>query len=569
MVGGARRNLALLRDPAAWAGYAAAALGAGALVEVWHPGVGVILEPVERLRAAGLAAAGAGALCALLRQIRVPPLVAGILPLALIEAFRWVDIVGGPVSHVDRLQAAGLLACAVAAAGLGVRWPRAVAALLAAVTIVSAAKQALPSAPSAVNRPPLLLITLDTVRADHIAGFGGDVALANTPALNTFFESARVFRHAYAPQPITGPSHTSMLSGLDVELHGVNANGVPVPSSIPWVPDELRAAGWHTRAAVSAAVLDSSMQFGRGFDDYDSAFDSRLPRAFPFLNVFGYRAKAGTAMSRWGAETLKIIGSFPRGTFTWVHLYDAHWPYTPSPLAAHFAGLTDATPLPKKSVGRQRTPSDKSWPLELVQRGKDLYRAELSDLDIIVRRVLERVPSDATVVISGDHGESLDEHEYVFAHGRLPYAPDVHTVLAVRGPGIEPEWIDTPVSLTMIADTLRAVAGLPSTTKGMLDTPATTPVVSVAYMKGAAPSHPLGALSGVSVRQNGRASVWTRWNDPESFDVAMDPRELVPTAVDPNDAVHLHDVASGALSAAKPAPEMQAALEALGYTAPD
>ena len=569
MLGGARRNLALLRDPAAWAGYAAAAFSAAALVEVWHPGVGVILEPVERLRAAGLAAAGAGALYALLRQIRVPSLVAGILPSALIEAFRWVDIVGGPVSHVDRLQAAGLFACAVAAAGLGVRWPRAVAALLAAVTIVSAAKQWRPSTPSAVEQPPIVLITLDTVRADHIAGFGGDVALANTPALNTFFESARVFRHAYATQPITGPSHASILSGLDVESHGVNANGVPVPSSIPWVPEELRAAGWRTRAAVSAAVLDSSMQFGRGFDDYDSAFDSRLPRAFPFLNVFGYRAKAGSAMSRWGAVTLQLTGSFPNGTFTWIHLYDAHWPYTPSPLAARFAGLTDATPLPKKSVGRQRTPSDKSWPLELVQRGKDLYRAELSDLDIIVRRVLERVPSDATVVISGDHGESLDEHEYVFAHGRLPYATDVHTVLAVRGPGIEPGWIDTPVSLTIVADTLRAVAGLPCGTRGMLDAPEAAPVVSVAYMKGAAPTHPLGALSGVSVRQDGRASVWTRWNDPESFDVARDPRELDPGAVDQSDAALLRGAASGAGPAAQPSPEMHAALEALGYTAPD
>lgn len=552
-------------------GSAIAALLGFAAVMLWQPSTGVILLPVERARVAAGAGLLSGALFLALPRAGVPRAVAAVLPAAGLEAFRWVDVVGAAVARADRVQAVAVVVILALVAAGARKAPRVSALFLALGAVGSAWMQGNRVRRPVLDRPPVVLITLDTVRADHIKGFGGDVQTANTPALDRFFATARVYRHAYATQPITGPSHTSMLSGLDVREHGVNANGVAVPTTIPWVPEELQHAGWRTRAAVSAAVLDSTMRFDRGFDAFDSAFDSRLPRAFPFLNWFGFHPEAGTAMSRWGADTLQVLGAFPRGTFTWVHLYDAHWPYTPSPLAGHFAGLDDVTPLRERSVGRQRTPSGRVWPADLVKRGKDLYRAQLSDLDMVFRRVLERIPDDATVVVAGDHGESLDEHNYVFAHGRLPYSTDVRTVLGVRSPGVSPTWEDAPVSLTVVANTLRAAAGMPTPdgTRGMFDPAPDAPVVSVAYMKGASTLHALGALSGVAVRHAGRASVWTRWDDPGTFEVSADPRELSPVPADADELADLQRHADAAPPAAVAAPEMRDALEALGYTDAD
>ncbi len=536
------------------------------------------LSPDERLPVALAAAAVAAGAAGIGSRLGLSILGAAVLPAVALEALPWLPTAGKLRVHVDGAGVAGLVAAVVLCSlSLRTRARHMVAGLLLVAGLVAAlAQRGTDTRQSAPNRPPIVLLTLDTLRADHLAGFSGDVPPAYTPHLDAFFAQARVFRAAYATLALTGPSHTTMLSGLGVAQHHVTVNGQNLPADVPWVPVELRAAGWRTRAVVSAAVLDASMGFARGFDRYDSAFEDRTARAFPFLNLRGYRPRAGSTENRTGSETLARVDGFARGSFTWIHLYDAHWPYTPTVESGARVGLADVTPLPQQGLGRQIDPSERAWPAAEVARGKLLYRAELEDLDRLVGSVLARIPADATVIVSGDHGESLDEHGYYFSHGRLPFAPDVHTPLAVRAANLAPEWVDTPVPLAAIADTIRGAAGLGSE-RGLLGPVSDAPVLSLAYASGFlgahGEDHPLGPLAGVAERVIGRATVWTRWHAPAAFG-AGDPRELVPLPVTPPEQAALADVAGAAGTAGAPDPEMRHALEALGYlddgaTAPD
>lgn len=553
-----------------------------AWVWAWPPVAGVWLAPGERLQVALPAAVLAALLAASGRRLGLSWLGVAALPAVALEATAWLPTVGKLRVHVDgwALAALGVAVLLVAVAlRTRARSVVAVALLLGGIGSAVARHGTRKAAP---DQPPIVLLTLDTLRADHLAGFGGDVATAHTPHLDAFFAQARVFRAAYATLALTGPSHATMLSGLGVERHHVTVNGQVLPDTLPWVPAELHAAGWHTRAVVSAAVLDASLGFARGFDRYDSTFEDRAARAYAFLNRRGYRPRAGSTESRAGADSLARVDRFERGTFTWIHLYDAHWPYTPTPEAGARVGLGSVEPLPQVGLGRQIDPSDTAWPPEQVARGKLLYRAELEDLDRLVGAVLARVPTDATVVLTGDHGESLDEHGYVFSHGRLPFSPDVRTPLAVRAPGVAPEWVDTPVSLARIADTLRFAAGLsgwkggpPSASngagapdRGLLGPIDAVPVLSIAYtsnfVAARAARHPLGPVAGVALRSPGHATVWTQWHAPAAYAVG-DPRELVPLPIVEGERDALAAAAGRSGQAAEPEPEMRAALEALGY----
>lgn len=547
-----------------------AAAGAAGLVYAWPTAAGVTLSADERASVA-VPAAGLAALCgAVLHRVTGRTIGAALLPVAALGASAWLPLTGHSRVHVHSGYAlAGLGAAALFAWALRGRFHRPVTAALALCVAALGARAVPrePTRPPPPDRPPLVLLTLDTLRADHLAGFGGDVPAAHTPHLDAFFAGARVFRHAYAPIALTEPSHTTMLSGLEVDAHHVTVNGQQLPDGLPWAPSALQQAGWRTRAVVSSAVLDASLGLARGFDLYDSAFDHRLARSFRFLNLSGVRSMAGTAEQRSGADTLARVPDFPRGSFTWIHLYDAHWPYEPSAEAGAAVGLSDVTPLPATGIGRQINPSATRWPTEQIERGKLLYRASLQDLDAVVGTLLDRLPPDAAVVLSGDHGESLDEHDYVFAHGRLPYAPDVHTPLAVRAPGVAAGWEDAPVSLAQVAPTLLTLAGLPAE-PGLTGPPPTVPVRTLAYAEsflGAQQPHALGPLAGVAIRTAGRTAAWTRWSDPAGYAPATDPRELQPLPVDEPEARALRDAAAGAGASGTPESDMLPALQSLGY----
>jgi len=184
---------------------------------------------------------------------------------------------------------------------------RRVALLL--ILFVSCTKREAVTPPAASEpRPSILLITLDTTRADAIGPL--------TPAINAVAARARVFRQAYATTPQTLPSHSSMMTGLYPAGHGVHENGRYLGDQHPLLAERLRERGYATAAFVSAFALARRFGLARGFEHYDDEF-------------------GGQAVERTAAQTNERVLAFlnePRDKplFLWVHYYDPHHPYVPT-----------------------------------------------------------------------------------------------------------------------------------------------------------------------------------------------------------------------------------------------
>jgi choline-sulfatase len=271
--------------------------------------------------------------------------------------------------------------------------------------------------------PNVLLITLDTTRADHIGAYG--YRRAQTPNLDRLAASGVLFERAIAAAPITLPAHVSLLTGVYPFTHGVRNNGsFALGQDRPTLATVLHAAGYRTAAFVSAFVLDRRYGLARGFDDYDDRVE--LER----------RGEVTTA-----AAEAWLAANAPAGRpfFLWVHLYDPHDPYDPPP------------PF-RESFATQP------------------YDGEIAYDDQNVGRLLTRLgqlelePS-TVVAIVGDHGESLGEHGEA-THAMFVYDAAVRVPLVLSAPGrlAAGRRVRAPVRAVDVAPTLLALAGQPAMT---------------------------------------------------------------------------------------------------------
>jgi choline-sulfatase len=275
------------------------------------------------------------------------------------------------------------------------------------------------------TEPNIVLITLDTTRADRIGAMGDPQA--KTPVLDELASRGVLFERAYASVPLTLPSHTTMLTGLEPNQHGVhdNGNGV-VPASITTVAERLTARGYDTAAFVAAAVLDARFGLDRGFALYDDEIERR---ADPLgLWVPSRRGDVVTDRSlAWLASRRQ------KPFFLWVHYYDVHLPRRP--------------PAPFDAF-------------------EDGYAGALAYVDTQVGRLLERIAAAAagrpTLILAiGDHGESLGEHGEA-THGMLAYDATLHVPLIAAGPGFTPGTRSRAFVRTVdLAPTILAAAGVP------------------------------------------------------------------------------------------------------------
>lgn len=256
-------------------------------------------------------------------------------------------------------------------------------------------------APAAAVQPSILLITLDTTRADRIGPL--------TPSVNAVAARGRVFRQAYATTPQTLPSHSSMMTGLYPAGHGVHENGRYLGEQHPLLAERLRERGYTTAAFVSAFALARRFGLARGFDRYDDDF-------------------GGENVERTAAQTNERVLPFlneqrDKPLFLWVHYYDPHHPYLPT------------------------------------------YDGEIASMDTQVARLVaafrEKTRSPVAIVIAADHGEGLGEHGEA-QHGNLLYQSTMHVPLIIEGPGIEAGAVDTPVSTRRIFHTILDWAGVDS-----------------------------------------------------------------------------------------------------------
>ncbi|HEX6099994.1 MAG TPA: sulfatase-like hydrolase/transferase [Thermoanaerobaculia bacterium] len=269
-----------------------------------------------------------------------------------------------------------------------------------------------PEAPAPPERPSILLVTLDTTRADAIG--------AATPRLNKLAARGTRFTQAYATTPQTLPSHASILTGLYPAGHGVHENARFLGAGQPVVTEKLKGAGYGTAAFVSAFALARRFGLARGFDVYDDDFGA--DRAERTAQETTERALAYLAQNRDGP------------LFLWVHYYDPHYPYTPpAPYAARYA--------------------------------KNPYLGEVAAMDEQFGRLVAAFENRAgprAIVVAADHGEGLGEHGEA-QHGNLLYQTTMHVPLVVFGPGFARGTNDAPVSTRSIAHTILDWAGLDAT----------------------------------------------------------------------------------------------------------
>src|SRR5205085_2396913 len=169
----------------------------------------------------------------------------------------------------------------------------------------------------------VLLITLDTMRADHVGAYGAKTGA--TPDIDALAASGVRFDQAESAVPLTMPSHSTILSGLLPLHHGVRNNGAgSFPATLPTLATLLSANGYRTAAFIGAFVLDRRFGLNRGFDLYDD----EIPRD-PTLGDHLEAERRGDAVTDRALTWLQQSGSTKddRPFFAWVHLYDAHLPY--------------------------------------------------------------------------------------------------------------------------------------------------------------------------------------------------------------------------------------------------
>jgi len=354
---------------------------------------------------------------------------------------------------------------------------------------------ALPAA--AAERPNVVLVTLDTTRADRMGFLGSTRGL--TPALDALAREATVFEKAFAQAPITTVSHATILSGTYPQFHRVNDFGVPLSGSVPWLPDLLRGQGYRTAAFVGALILDPrgglAPGFDRGFDTYDAGFRVKRGKEDRYATM---ERRGGDVVSR----ALAWLGKRPPGPFfLWVHLYDAHDPYeAPEPFRSRFA----------------TAPYDGEIAYVDAQVGKLV--AGLRDAQLLDR---------TAVAVIADHGESLGEHGES-THGVFLYDPTLRVPLLVKRPGGRDAGrrVASRVSAVDLAPTLLELAGVavPPSTQGQSLLPllsATRPADRPAYAETDYPQRAFGWSSLAAWRID--RFLYVKAPRRELYDVAADP----------------------------------------------
>lgn len=282
------------------------------------------------------------------------------------------------------------------------------------------------------TRPSILMMTLDTTRADHLQPYGAEGVV--TPALARLAGEGIVFEQAVAVAPVTAPTHASLLTGLYPRRHGLRDNLTHhLGDGIPTITEWLAAAGYRTAAFVSAIVLDHRYGLDRGFDVYDDDVRSIFAGRESRMTTERLAAETADRALAW----LDSLGADER-FFLWVHFYDPHFPYSP--------------PSP--------------WAEQLPERP---YDGEIAYMDSQVGRLLQhpRAAGDDIVVIAiGDHGEGLGEHGEM-EHGVLVYESTLRVPWILKLPG-GPAGVrvEAPISQVDLAPTIAEIINIGSETPG-------------------------------------------------------------------------------------------------------
>ncbi len=389
---------------------------------------------------------------------------------------------------------------------------------------------------AAAERPPIVLISVDTLRADRLPAYGYDGV--ETPAIDRLAADGVLFERAWTHVNVTLPSHASVFTGLLPHEHGVRDNaGYRLRETVPTLAAELRSHGYATGGFVSSYVLRGGTGIGRGFEvwDDDIAFETR--------RELGQLQRSGDVTLAAASEWLGSVAGSP--FFLFMHLYEPHAPYSPPP------------------------PFD--------SRHDDPYDGEVAAADAVVGKLIERLENlgvydEAVVILISDHGEGLMDHGEM-DHLILIYREVLQVPLIVKLPGGERagERVGANAQLLDVAPTVFRLLGI--------DEPLDL-----------AGSDLLGLENEESLRPIVSESVYPRihfgWSDlasivegdlhfidspaPELFRLSEDPRELTNLIQEERAAARrfralLTEIDRSLVPPAVDDPETRRRLESLGY----
>ena len=276
------------------------------------------------------------------------------------------------------------------------------------------------------TRPSLVLILIDTLRADHLHSFG--YPRETSPSLDLLAERGVVFDQAISSAPWTLPSAMSVLTGRLPSSHGVENDGLKLAASVPTLAEVLRGAGYSTSAVVSHIYLDRPFGFDRGFDRFE---DFGLGKEYRF--EAGLEPRAERVTHRAIEEIRSLKG---RPFFLLVHYFDPHWDYDPPPpFDTRFTGPYSGGITGKYESFSEYARPDRPLDPAGLQRLVDLYDGEIAYTDSQIGRLLEGleregVARNSVVAVLSDHGEEFKEHRSL-GHGRNLYDEVIRVPLIV------------------------------------------------------------------------------------------------------------------------------------------
>jgi len=412
----------------------------------------------------------------------------------------------------------------------GNRLPLAVLPILLGATLGLAGCEATPPDPL----PNVVLVSIDTLRADATSLYGGPVA---TPTLDRLAREGVLFERAFAPAPETAPSHATLFTGQEVLRHGVTRNGFPIREETETLAERFLEAGYSTAAFVSSWVLDPRFSWGRGFESYDALFPAegatmQKQRLYPGAI---WVDEDFDGLDRRGDATIEAVESWLEESdgpfFLFVHLFDPHAPYDPP--KDHLQALADS----RFDTSGRSVNGLSEENLEHIQRQ---YHAEVTFVDSALARLMHALEatsdSPPLVVITADHGEGLGSHGHL-EHSLHLYEEQLHVPLLFHWPGklAAGARIETPVGNVDVASTLLDLLDLPpmreSDGRSLIaslregDEPDLRPVYGSrrSFSEGYPP--PLGRQ--ITVRMGNWRYIRRQGGQDELYDLSTDPEERV------------------------------------------
>jgi arylsulfatase A-like enzyme len=287
------------------------------------------------------------------------------------------------------------------------------------------------------NPPNVLLITIDTLRADHLGSYGYD--FDTSPNLDRLARNSVRFADAVSASSWTLPGHASILTGLFPSQHGVERDINALPASADTLAERLKRAGYETFAATSHVYLTGRWGFHQGFDEYDQ----RAAVGSPQKPV---ATKIVNSALQWLEQRGFIDGEPAKPFFAWLHIFDPHWDYAaPPPFSTQFdpdytgtmrGDYASLRPFIKAVVGYDQPPP---MPERDLRHVNALYDGEIAYVDDELGRLFDALRrhdlfEDTLIVVTSDHGEEMMEHGSLEGHQWTLYEEVIRVPLIMHPP---------------------------------------------------------------------------------------------------------------------------------------